>query len=282
MLSAKSSHFISKNDLRGGLLSVPVLYGEIMKYTLLTLLLSTFLFAATGCKSSDETAQTQSLTETVTTTVTTATVTATASQTKPTKTTTSQTTSTETTTTQQPTTPQITSTETITIQETTTAVITETTTEDTEIEILEFISTEMYGYLVEDLKIFDGTQHITYKNHAYYLKDKAEPYSDSLYGQITCEEDVIKIAREIFAIERGDEFVEQIESEYIEIDGELVKYERNVPPYTVEYYDAYDVWYINPNAPSGVTEDGIKFSTPSMPPYLLIRGEDGKILGALI
>lgn len=268
-----------------------------MKYTLLTLLLSTLLFAATGCKSSDEAAQTQSPIETVTTTVTTATETTstqqttttltkptetTTSQTTSTKTTTSQTTSTEATTTQQPTTPQITSTETITIQETTTAVITETTTEDTEIEILEFISIEMYGYLVEDLKIFDGTQHITYKNHAYYLKDKAEPYSDSLYGQITCEEDVIKIAREIFAIELGDEFVEQIESEYIEIQGELVRYERDVPPYTVEYYDAYDVWYINPNAPSGVTEDGIKFSTPSMPPYLLIRGEDGKILGALI
>ena len=31
-----------------------------------------------------------------------------------------------------------------------------------------------------------------------------------------------------------------------------------------------------------MTEDGIKFGTPSMPPYLLIRGEDGKILGALI
>ena len=248
-----------------------------MKYTLLTLLLSIFLFAATGCKSSNEAAQTQSPTETVTTTVTTATVTTTTQQT-----TASQTTSTETTTTQQPTTPQITSTETITIQETTTAVITETTTEDTEIEILEFISIEMYGYLVEDLKIFDGTQHITYKNHAYYLMHNAEPYSDSLYGQITCEEDVIKIAREIFAIERGDEFVELIESEYIEMDGELVKYERNVPPYTVEYYDEYDVWYINPNAPSGVTENGIKFGTPSMPPYLLIRGEDGKILGALI
>ena len=274
-----------------------------MKYTLLTLLLSTFLFAATGCKSSDEAAQNESPIETVTTTVTTATVTTSTQQTtttltKPTETTTSQTTSSETTTTQQPTTPQITSTETITtqqpttpqitstetitIQETTTAVITETTTEDTEIEILEFISIEMYGYLVEDLKIFDGTQHITYKNHAYYLKDKAEPYSDSLYGQITCEEDVIKIAREIFAIECGDEFVEQIESEYIEMDGELVKYERDVPPYTVEYYDEYDVWYINPNAPSGVTENGMKIATPSMPPYLLIRGEDGKILGALI
>ena len=69
-----------------------------MKYTLLTLLLSTFLFAATGCKSSDEAAQTQSPTETVTTTETTATETTSTQQTtttltKPTETTTSQTTS---------------------------------------------------------------------------------------------------------------------------------------------------------------------------------------------
>ena len=49
----------------------------------------------------------------------------------------------------------------------------------------------------------------------------------------------------------------------------------------IEYYKEYDVWYINPNAPSGVTENGMKIATPSMPPYLLIRGEDGKILGAL-
>ncbi|MBR3901924.1 MAG: hypothetical protein IKJ60_10340 [Ruminococcus sp.] len=279
-----------------------------MKYTLLILLLSTILFTAAGCKSSNEAVQTESSTEAVTTTVTTATET-TASQTKPTENTTTQqitttlTTSTITVTLQpttvaipvtantiiQPTTAAIPVTAnaiiqptTVDITVTTNAATTETATEDTEIEILEFISIEMYGYLVEDYKIFDGTQHITYKNQAYYLMHNAEPYSDSLYGQITCEEDVIKIAREIFAIERGDEFVELIESEYIEMDGELLKYERNVPPYTVEYYDAYDVWYINPNAPSGVTENGIKFGTPSMPPYLLIRGEDGKILGALI
>lgn len=241
-----------------------------MKYTLLILLLSAFLFAAAGCKESNKDVQTESSIEAVTTTATTATETTTTQQT---------------TTTFTITTTVATANETITTtQQTTTATtveITETAVGDTEREILEFISIEMYDYLVEDLKIFDGTQHITYKNHAYYLMHNAEPYSDSLYGQITCEEDVIKIAREIFAIERGDEFVEQTESEYIELDGELVKYERNIPAYTVEYYDEYDVWYINPNAPSGVTENGIKFGTPSMPPYLLIRGEDGKILGAL-
>lgn len=232
-------------------LSVPVFYGEIMKYTILTLLLSAFIFTAAGCNSSNEAVQTESPTEAATTPVTTATA---------------------------PTTQQTTTAATIT----TTVATTETAIGYTEREILISFYTETFGNLMEDYIIFDGTQHITYKNEADYLMHNAEPYSDSPYGQVTCEEDVIKIAREIFTEERGESFVELIESEYIEMDGELVKYERNVPPYTVEYYDEYDVWYINPNAPSGVTEDGIKFGTPSMPPYLIIRGEDGKILGALI
>lgn len=215
-----------------------------MKYTLLILLLTTFLFAAAGCKNSDEAAQTESPTEAVTTTVTTATET--------------------------------------TTQQTTTVAVTETTTGYTEREILVSFYTETFGDLMKDYTIFDGTQHITYKNEADYLMHNAEPYSDSPYGQITCEEDVIKIARKIFAIECGESFVEHIESEYVEIQGELVRYERDVPPYSVKYYEEYDVWHIHTNAPSGVTENGIKFATPSMPPYLLIRGEDGKILGALI
>lgn len=234
-------------------LSVPVFYGDIMKFTFWVLLLSTFLLIFTGCKNTDETVQTESPTEEVTTI---------------------QTTSTETTTTTQQTTTATTV--------TTTATTAETTTGYTEREILVSFYTETFGDLMEDYIIFDGTQHITYKNEADYLMHNAEPYSDSPYGQITCEEDVIKIAREIFTEERGESFVEHIESEYVEIQDELVRYERDVPPYTVEYYDEYDVWYINPNAPSGVTENGINFATPSMPPYLLIRGEDGKILGALI
>lgn len=219
-------------------------YGDIMKYTLLTLLLSAFLFSTTGCKSSDEAVQTESPTEAVTTTVTTAT-------------------------------------ETTSTKQITTVAVTETTTGYTEREILVSFYTETFGELMEDYTIFDGTQHITYKNEADYLMHNAEPYSNFPYGQVTCEEDVIKIAREIFAIECGESFVEHIESEYVEIQGELVRYERNVPPYSVKYYEKYDVWYINPNAPSGVTENGIKIATPSMPPYLLIRGEDGKVLGAL-
>ncbi len=255
-----------------------------MKYTLLILLLSTILFTAAGCKSSDEAVQTESSTEAVTTNVTTATET-TSSQTKPT----------ENTTTQQITTTLTTSTITVTLQPTTVAIpvtanaiiqpttvditvttnaaTTETATEDTERKILESVCIEMFGEIPPSYE---------YKDHVEYLMETAKTLTDKYSHSVADKDDLIEQARSIWIEILGSDYIERIESEYIEMDGELLKYERNVPPYTVEYYDAYDVWYINPNAPSGVTENGIKFGTPSMPPYLLIRGEDGKILGALI
>lgn len=255
-----------------------------MKYTLLILLLSTILFTAAGCKSSNEAVQTESSTEAVTTTVTTATET-TESQTKPT----------ENTTTQQITTTLTTSTITVTLQPTTVAIpvtanaiiqpttvditvttnaaTTETATEDTERKILESVCIEMYGKIPPSYE---------YKDRVEYLMETAKTLTDKYSHSVADKDDLIEQARSIWIEILGSDYIERIESEYIEMDGELLKYERNVPPYTVEYYDAYDVWYINPNAPSGVTENGIKFGTPSMPPYLLIRGEDGKILGALI
>ena len=232
-----------------------------MKYTLLILLLSAFLFAAAGCKDSNKDVQTESSTEAVTTTATTATETTTTQQT---------------TTTFTITTTVATANETITTtQQTTTATtveITETAVGDTEREILESVCIEMFG------EIPPSSQ---YKDRVEYLIETAKTLPDKYSHSVADKDDLIEQARNIWIERLGSEYIEEIESEYIEMDGELVKYERNIPAYTVEYYDEYDVWYINPNAPSGVTENGIKFGTPSMPPYLLIRGEDGKILGAL-
>lgn len=231
-----------------------------MKYTLLILLLSAFLFAAAGCKDSNKDVQTESSTEAVTTTATTATETTTTQQT---------------TTTFTITTNVATANETITTQQTTTATtvkITETAVGDTEREILESVCIEMFG------EIPPSSQ---YKDRVEYLIETAKTLPDKYSHSVADKDDLIEQARNIWIERLGSEYIEEIESEYIELDGELVKYERNIPAYTVEYYDEYDVWYINPNAPSGVTENGIKFGTPSMPPYLLIRGEDGKILGAL-
>ena len=212
-----------------------------------------------------------------------------------TETTASQTKPTENTTTQQITTTLTTSTITLTLQPTTAAIpvtanaiiqpttvditvttntaTTETATEDTERKVLESVCIEMYGEIPPSYE---------YKDHVEYLLETAKTLPDKYSHSVADEDDLIEQARNIWIEGIGSEYIERIESEYIEIQGEFVRYERNVPPYTVEYYDEYDVWYINPNAPSGVTENGEMFATPSMPPYLLIRGEDGKILGALI
>lgn len=210
-----------------------------MKYTLLILLLSTFLFAAAGCKSSDEAVQTESSTEEVTTIQTTSTITAT--------------------------TTQLTTTA-------TTVATTETTTGYTEREILESICIEMYG----EVPPFSEN-----KDHVEYLIETAKTLPDKYSHSVADKDDLIEQARNIWIERLGSEYIERIESEYVEIQGELVRYERDVPPYSVKYYEEYDVWHIHTNAPSGITENGTIVATPSMPPYLLIRGEDGKILGAL-
>ena len=65
------------------------------------------------------------------------------------------------------------------------------------------------------------------------------------------------------------------------MEGEKIKYQRTFPPYTVVFYEEYDIWLVNPNPPAGIRKDGVRFATPAMPPYIMIRGKDGKILAVL-
>ena len=76
----------------------------------------------------------------------------------------------------------------------------------------------------------------------------------------------------------GLKYIERIESEYIEFNGEYVKYNRDTSFYTVKCYDKYDVWMINPNPKSGTTEDGKKVGATGMMPYITMRGSDGEVL----
>ncbi len=69
------------------------------------------------------------------------------------------------------------------------------------------------------------------------------------------------------------------ESEYVELGGALVKYERNGPCYYVTYIEVADAWCVTPALPSGITEDGRKVGAPRIPPYVMIRGADGYVLG---
>lgn len=141
--------------------------------------------------------------------------------------------------------------------------------EYTERQIIEAVCVDMYGYVPESYE---------YENHADYLMKTAETITERFLGKIASEEDAIEKTKTI-CIERG---LNNTESDYIEVGGVKMKYERDNPPFNVKYYEEYDTWFISPNPPSGTREDGVKFSVPAMPMYLIIRGNDGKILGALI
>lgn len=140
----------------------------------------------------------------------------------------------------------------------------------TEQEIVEFICQDIYQYSILDEK---GIGEL-----AEYMINNAETLSETTYDSIFSEEDAIKKARDVLIETEGAEYIEKIESEYIELYGEYVKYNRDNPYYTIKYYDEYDVWMINPNLVSGITEDGKKIGAPGMTPYVLIRGKDGKVL----
>lgn len=113
-----------------------------------------------------------------------------------------------------------------------------------------------------------------------YMISRADKLSERVLGEITSEEDAVEKAKTVF-IELGlSDWIERAESEFVEIDGEKIKYQRRNKPYSVKFYDEYDACWVMPNPPAGVTEDGKEIDTPAMPPYVIIRKSDGKILGA--
>ena len=114
---------------------------------------------------------------------------------------------------------------------------------------------------------------------ASYMREKARELSGTLFGEITSEEDAIAKGRDVLMLIGAGDSVERAESEYVEIGGELVKYERDGEPWHVEHFPEYDAWRVTPALPSGVTEDGRFVAAPGQPPYVIMRGADGAVLG---
>lgn len=114
---------------------------------------------------------------------------------------------------------------------------------------------------------------------ASYMREKAQEFSETLFGEITSEEDAIAKGRDVLMLIGAGDSVERAESEYVEIDGTLVKYQRDGEPWHVEHFPEYDAWRVTPALPSGVTEDGRFVAAPGQPPYIILRGADGAVLG---
>jgi lipoprotein len=193
-------------------------------------------------------------------------------------------TTTETTITEITVTAQITTTQTVNTESTecTEAETTQEVSGYTERQIVEAICVEFLGGMHEPYTVLgENSELIEYENDADYLIHKAETIEERYLGKISGEEDAIEKARSVWKEILDPKFIERVESEYVDVDGVKMKFERRNPPYIAEYYDEYDVWYVVPTSPSGTREDGVGIDVIwDFPPYLLIRGEDGMILGS--
>ncbi len=125
----------------------------------------------------------------------------------------------------------------------------------------------------------DGESEELALDTAAYMREKAQELSGTVFGEISSEEDAIAKGRDVLLLMGAEDFVERAESEYVEIDGEPVKYERDGAPWHTEYFSEYDTWRVTPALPSGMTEDGRYVAAPSQPPYVILRGADGAVLG---
>ena len=184
-------------------------------------------------------------------------------------------------------------TETETLVETTEATVTESETiPETESEtqdsseyaqerkLMEDFCTEFHGALISPYPVLIAENTLyNFENEAVWFLYEAEKFPERILGTITSEEDLITKVRPLFIEKKGEEYINHIESDYVDVDGVKMKYERMYPPYGTEYYEKFDIWYIQTNAPMGTREDGVMFATPAQPPYFLIRGSDGKIMG---
>lgn len=115
---------------------------------------------------------------------------------------------------------------------------------------------------------------------AEYMIERAREFTEHDSVEVTSEETAVSRARAVFIEYIGQEFVDQLESDYVEKNGETLKLERKSPPYKCVYYDEYDVWAITAVLRSGKPEDGSCLEHTGQSPYVLIRGTDGAVLAA--
>lgn len=163
---------------------------------------------------------------------------------------------------------------------------TETTTtefaeNDEERQIVEAICLEYYGhnaYYDEENAKQDADMRISAIERLF----EDNRLSESILGSIDSEENAKEKGRAIFLEVMGQEFIDYLETDFFVENGKQIKFERDKPPYSATYYEKYDAWVVVAVLPSGKTEDGRAHHHTGTSPYLIIRGVDGKLLGAYV
>lgn len=158
--------------------------------------------------------------------------------------------------------------------ENTTSYITDSESEEfKEKQIVKAICMELYGHNVYYTEEYA-------EQDADIMIDNVERLSENVLGSIDSEESAKEKGRAILLELKGSEFIDSLESDFIIENGEHIHFERDNPPYLVNYYEKYDVWRVVARLKSGKTEDGRYVCSTGTSPYVIIRGNDGKVLAA--
>ncbi|MDE5884219.1 MAG: hypothetical protein K2H29_03960 [Oscillospiraceae bacterium] len=237
------------------------------------LLVVVFCFLATACKKSNETEIIDTATTETTAIISPTATTSITETTTITSTSTATTSTTETTTTIHTT---IATTATTSTTTTTTTAITDNITTETTENAEKIADKQLVKAILMEYHEYDTEERAEEK--ADYMVDNAEPYSPA--GSIYSEEDAIEKARAILIEYSGQDYIDSIEADFTIYEGQEIKVERNHPPYTVTYYEEYDAWLIFTHPLSGkLVDTSVILATPGTFPDVLLRANDGKVLG---
>lgn len=113
---------------------------------------------------------------------------------------------------------------------------------------------------------------------AEYMIERAKEFAEQDPVEVNSEDAAKSRAKTVFIEFIGQEFIDELESDYCEKNGQMLRLERNAPPYRCIYYDEYDVWAVTAVLRSGKLEDGSSLEHTGESPYVLIRGKDGALL----
>ena len=113
---------------------------------------------------------------------------------------------------------------------------------------------------------------------AEYMIERAKEFAEQDPVEVNSEDVAKSRAKTVFIESIGQEFIDELESDYYEKNGQMLRLERNDPPYRCVYYNEYDVWVVTAVLRSGKLEDGTSLEHTGESPYVLIRGKDGALL----
>ena len=113
---------------------------------------------------------------------------------------------------------------------------------------------------------------------AEYMIERAKEFAEQDPVEVNSEDVAKSRAKIVFIESIGQKFIDELESDYYEKNGQMLRLERNTPPYRCFYYNEYDVWVVTAVLRSGKLEDGTSLEHTGESPYVLIRGKDGALL----